>query len=287
MNPMQRASTLVAAGRAALLIAAALTLAVLTGCASTQLKDTWKDPAFTGPPLQRVLVIGAFKSDLNRRVFEDAFTAALQAAKTDAVASYVTLPESGAIPNERVRAAVKSTGADAVLVTRVLRVRRDVNVTPAYMGPGFYRGGFYGWYGGAWAATPADVHVYDVLTVESTLWNMRTDKPVWAGTSEVTSPSNVTTASQEFAGVLIPRMKADGVIRRRRARGAASVCRPAPRIGGRDLGARRWPRASPANPPRRAAAAAAPSAGSGCVRRGAGAGRGRAATTARPAARRA
>ncbi|HSB22852.1 MAG TPA: hypothetical protein VLE94_07040 [Burkholderiaceae bacterium] len=212
MNLVQRVATLTAARRAVLAIATALTLAVLAGCASTQLKDTWKDPAFTGPPLQRVLVIGAFKSDLNRRVFEDAFTAALQAAKTDAVASYVTLPESGAIPNERVRAAVKSTGSDAVLVTRVLRVRRDVNVTPAYMGPGFYRGGFYGWYGGAWAATPADVHVYDVLTVESTLWNMRTDKPVWAGTSEVTAPSNVTTASQEFAGVLIPRMKADGVI---------------------------------------------------------------------------
>jgi len=191
---------------------ASIALALLAACASTQLKDTWKDPAFTGPPLQKVLVIGAFKSDLNRRVFEDAFAGALQAAKTGGLQSYPTLPEGGAIPNERVQAAVKSTGSDGLLVTRVLRVRRDVNVTPAYMGPGFYGRGFYGWYGGAWAATPADVNVYDVLTIESTLWSMRTDKPVWSGTSEVTAPSNMTDASKELAGLLVTRMKADGVI---------------------------------------------------------------------------
>ena len=91
-------------------------------------------------------------------------------------------------------------------------MRRDVNVTPTYMGPGFYGAGFHGWYGGAYAMAPADVNVYDVLTIESTLWNMRTDKPVWSGTSEVTAPSNVAVASKELAGVLIAKMKADGVI---------------------------------------------------------------------------
>ena len=208
MNPSPQSSLVARAGRAVALIA----LALLAACASTQLKDTWKDPAFSGPPMQQVLVIGAFKSDLNRRVFEDAFASALRAAKTAAQPSYPTLPEGGAIPNERVQSAVRSTGSDSLLVTRLLRVRRDVNVTPAYVGPGFYGRGFYGWYGGAWAAAPADVNVYDVLTIESTLWNMRTDKPVWAGTSEITAPTNMTEASKELAGVLITKMKADGVI---------------------------------------------------------------------------
>ena len=195
---------------ASLLMSAAA--ALLTACASTQLKDTWKDPAFTGPPMQKVMVVGAFKSDLNRRVFEDAFVGALSAAKTGAVVSYRELPESGAIANERVQAAVRNTGSDAVLVTRLMRVRRDVSVTPSYMGPGFYGAGFRGYYGAAYAVAPADVNVYDVLTIESTLWSMRTDKPVWSGTSEVTAPSNVSEASKELAGVLITKMKADGVI---------------------------------------------------------------------------
>src|SRR5262245_12523650 len=190
----------------------ALVVLGLAACATTQLMASWKDPAFSGPPMKQLLVIGAFKSDLNRRVFEDAFVGALNAAKTGAVASYPSLPDSGAIPNDRVQATVRSTGSDAVLVTRLMRVRRDVSVSPSYMGPGFYGAGFGGWYGPAYAVGPADVNVYDVLTIESTLWNMRTDKPVWSGTSEVTAPSNIADASKELAGVLIAKMKADGVI---------------------------------------------------------------------------
>jgi hypothetical protein len=187
-------------------------LFVLAACATTQLTASWKDPAFTGPPRKQVLVIGAFKSDLNRRVFEDAFAGALNAAKTGAVPSYPTLPESGEIPNQRVQEAVRRTGADAVLVTRLMRVRQDVSVTPSYVGPGFYGAGFRGYYGAAYAYAPADVNVYDVLTIETTLWNPTTDKPLWSGTSEVTAPSNVSEASKELAGVLITKMKADGVI---------------------------------------------------------------------------
>jgi hypothetical protein len=190
----------------------AIVLAWLGACATTQLKDSWKDPAFTGPPLKHLLVIGAFKGEVNRRIFEDAFVSAFKADGTAAEPSYQTLPEGGAIPNERVQAAVRSTGADAVLVTRLLRVRRDVNVMPSYVAPGFYGAGFRGWYGGAYAMAPADVTVYDVLTIESTLWNMRTDKPVWSGTSEMTAPSSVAKASNELAAVLIAKMKADGVI---------------------------------------------------------------------------
>lgn len=187
-------------------------LAALAACATTQLTASWKDPAFSGPPLKKLLVIGAFKSDVNRRVFEDAFAAALNGAASAGVASYPTLPENGAISNERVQQGVQRTGADAVLVTRLMRVRRDVNVTPSHMSPGFYGAGFRGWYGGAYAVTPADVSVYDVLTIESTLWNVRTDKPIWSGTSEVTAPGNIANASKELADVLIAKMKADKVI---------------------------------------------------------------------------
>ena len=87
------------------------------------------------------------------------------------------LPESGQISNERLEEAVKKSGADAVLVTRLLRVKKDVNVSPGYVAPGFYGRGYRGYYHGAYMAVPGDVNVYDVLTIESTLWNMKTDKP--------------------------------------------------------------------------------------------------------------
>ena len=184
----------------------------LAACSTTQVKDSWKDPAFSGPPVKKVMVIGVSKSDANRRIFEDGFSRALQAASVSAVPAYPELPESGAIPGDRLAAAVKQTGSDAVLVTRVLRVTRKVDVSPGYAAPGFYGRGYRGYYGGAWAAMPPDVDVYDVLTLETTLWNIATDKPLWSGTTELNEPKSVAAATDELAKVLIAKMKADGVI---------------------------------------------------------------------------
>ena len=189
-------------------IAAALLLAA---CSTTSVKDTWKDPAHAGPPAKQVLVVGVIKGDANRRVFEDSFSSALSATGSRGVASYATLPDvSAGVTNARLVAAMKQANADAVLVTRVLRVRRDVSVTPGFGHTGFYGRGFGGWYGGAMSAP--DVDVYDVLTVESTLWNMNADKPIWSGTSEVTEPGSVAKATQDLSKALIAKMKADGVI---------------------------------------------------------------------------
>jgi hypothetical protein len=189
-------------------IAAALLLAA---CSTTSVKDTWRDPAFSGPPARQVLVVGVLKGDANRRVFEDSFSRALGAAGSRGIASYPIITDSTAgISEARLVAAMKQANADAVLVTRVLRVRRDVSVTPGFGHAGFYGRGYGGWYGGMMSAP--DIDVYDVLTVESTLWNRNADKPIWSGTSEVTEPGSVAKATEDLSKALIARMKADGVI---------------------------------------------------------------------------
>lgn len=196
-----------AAGAAGLVLLAL----ILAACSSTVLRDSWKDPQFQGEPLRNVLVIGVARSQSNRRVFEDGFRNAMRAEGIIANASYPLLPEEGAIPNERIKQAVTQSGADAVLITRVLRIQRNVQVTPGYVAPG-YAHGFYGWYSHTWVAVPPTVDQYDVLTIESTLWDMRQERAVWSGTSESTEPKDVTTLTGELAKVLIARMKADKVL---------------------------------------------------------------------------
>ena len=187
-------------------------LFILAGCATTpQVKDSWKDPAFSGPALKKVMVFGVSKSDSNRRVFEDGFSKALQAAGTGASPGYAVMPEIGAASNERVAAAIRQVGSDGILVVHVLRVKQNVQVTPSYAGPGFYGRGYYGYYRGGFATAP-DVDVYEVLTIEGTLWNVATDKPVWSGTMELTEPRSVAAATETLAKGLITKMKADGVI---------------------------------------------------------------------------
>lgn len=184
---------------------------LLAACTTAQVKDTWKDPAHTAGPHKQLLVVGMVKSDVNRRVFEDGFASALAEAGSRGIASYPILRQFGAgLTSEQLSGAMRQAGADAVLVSRVLRVRRDVDVTPGYAYGGFYGRGYRGWYGGG--AVGPDIDVYDVLTVESTLWDMGADKPIWSGMSEVTAPKSVSAATADLAKALIAKMKTDGVI---------------------------------------------------------------------------
>ena len=185
---------------------------LLGACATAGIGDTWKDPAFAGPPMKKLLVVGVAGSDHSRRVFEDGFARALSAAGSGGAPSYPVMPESGAVPQARILEAIQKTGADGVMVTKVLRVRRDVEVRTMHSGPGFYGAGFRGYYGSAYSTSVSDVATYDVITLETTVWDIRRDKPVWSGTSEVTAPKSVAAGTEELAGVLIRKMKADGVI---------------------------------------------------------------------------
>jgi len=194
-------------------VAAGLALLALLagGCTSTVLRDSWRDPQFAGPPLRSVLVIGVVRSPSNGRVFEDGFTQALRNQGVAATGSYPLLPEEGAIGNARIKGAVAQSGADAVLITRVLRVHRNVQVTPGYVVPG-YAMGFYGWYTTAYTTVPPSIEQWEVLTVESTLWHMRPERVAWSGTSESTDVNDVATLTGELAAVLIAKMKEDKVL---------------------------------------------------------------------------
>ena len=197
--------------RRVVLIGLALLALLAGGCSSTVLRDSWREPQFAGPPLRNVLVIGVARSPSNRRVFEDGFAQALRAQGVAATASYTLLPEEGAIGNERIKQAVAQSGADAVMITRVLRVQRNVQVTPGYVVPG-YAMGYYGWYTTAYTTVPPSIDQYEVITIESTLWSMQPERMVWSGTSESTDVKDVTTLTGELASVLIGKMKDDKIL---------------------------------------------------------------------------
>jgi hypothetical protein len=181
---------------------------VLAACsANVSITNQWKDPSWPGPPASSVVVVGISRSDTMRRVFEDTFSQQLQAAGVQALPSYTQIPPgtTGAI---KLRDLVKANGASAVLVTRVQRVEQKISVTPS--GPMY--GGFYGWYGGAWASTP-DVTQYDVITLETSVWDAKSEKLVWTVTTEAIGSKDVPKATMQLAQTLIPKLKTDGILR--------------------------------------------------------------------------
>ena len=188
-----------------------LTLALtLAACATTSVVNQWRDPAWTGPPAGNVVVVGIARNEATRRVFEDTFANELRKAGLQAESAYATIQpgENGRIPLSEF---VRQSNADAVLTTRVQRVQQKVDVSPGYYGyPGY--GGFYGWYGGAWASAPM-VSQYEVVTLETTVWDPHNEKLIWAATTERVASTDIPQVTEQLAQTLIPRMKSDHILR--------------------------------------------------------------------------
>ena len=127
------------------------------GCASTTLQSTWIDPGFTGGPFKKFFVMGLAARDVTaRRVFEDIVVAKLQAAGVQAVPAWQFIPRRRRGQRNRILdAAVAQSGADALLMTRLLGIDTRTNVSTMMVpgpvvGPGFGPGFGPGWGGPGW-----------------------------------------------------------------------------------------------------------------------------------------
>ena len=191
---------------------ASLAMAVLlAGCASTTIVDSWSDPSYQGGPFKRIMVLAVTKNAVARRTFEDVFAVKLAATGVEAIRGYDHLPQDGPVAEPELNAAVKSSGADGLLMVRLLRVDRQTRVMTNYAPMTFP--GYYGFYT-AWVAYP-DVYEYDIATAEVNLFDVRTNKLVWGGTTETFNPSSVRRDSAGFADVVIAALAKRGLVPRR------------------------------------------------------------------------
>ena len=98
-----------------------LGLAGLTACSRpTQIESTWHEPARSSRLFDKVLVVGISENARQRRRFENTMTAKLEKAGVVALASN-RLMDKDAEPNqENVGKVVESTGATAILISRLV-----------------------------------------------------------------------------------------------------------------------------------------------------------------------
>lgn len=197
----------------------ALLAAAIAGCAApTRIVQQWQDPGYTGGAFKRVFVIGVTRQSTARRVFEDEFCAQLAARAVECIQSYRLVPEDGVASRDRYEKAVRDARADAVFIASVLRVERRTEIVPtAPVVP--VRGGFYGYYGTAWGgplymgyAAPPAVFQYDEVYVESRLFPVDGDQPVWTATSATFAPSEPRKDAAEFTRTMIEALAARKLI---------------------------------------------------------------------------
>jgi len=188
---------------------------LLAACVdSVAIRQSWRDTAYAGPRFERLLVVGFGEDGASRRVFEDEFVRALRAAGVAATASYTLVPGLSGSDLPKVREALTRSGADAVLATRLVGVDKRMHVHPAQ--PVFvpsigYRRGFYGYYS-AVIVSPPTTYQYEIVTLETSLWNAKGDALVWSGTSESFAPDDARLAAGELARTVIAALRGQGLL---------------------------------------------------------------------------
>ena len=147
-----------------------------------------------------------------RRTFEDQVTRELEAKGVRAVASYTLIPEDGEVPKERLVEAVKESGVQGVLVTRLVKVETETQVYATPYGPPYY--GFYGYYSWAWVGlydAPL-IYTYNVVIAETNLFDAASDTLIWSGTTETFPSGNVRKGIAAFATVIINALAGSHII---------------------------------------------------------------------------
>jgi hypothetical protein len=181
---------------------------MLASCASTELINQWSNPDYTSPSFKRVMIIGVSRQVGIRRTFEDEFAAQLKAAGVDALPSYQYIQEEGQVEETRLKQAVAQAGADAAIITRLVRREQRTEVTPGFYQPAPAYG-FYGWYSSGWMGyyEPPRVYQYEVYTSETSLYDMIKSQVVWSGTAQTTAPGDINKEIKSYAEIMIRALK--------------------------------------------------------------------------------
>lgn len=202
---------------------------LLPACASSKLTASWVDPEFRPSQVRSMMVLGVSGEEMLRRTFEDEMVAQLAQFGLKATPSYrsisgTELPEKGAMEKW-----VGTQDVDGILVSRLVGTRQETVVQPGYTSrfgygdPYWGRGrypwvdpyhGWYGYYSGSYDTIhyPPEVYSYEVYIIETTLYLVASDAPVWSARAELSSRENLNRSIEELVTELVDNMADKGVI---------------------------------------------------------------------------
>lgn len=187
-------------------LALAGTVAALAACSSyTRLVDTWKDPATQQLRFQKVLAIAIFKDPSLRQTVEDDLARRIPGATP----SYQVLAEGDLQDVPAAKAKVAAQAFDGAVVLRVANRENRMSYVP---GPGVNT--FWGYYDAGWPTVynPGYLVEDDIVTIETTVYDIGRDKLVWSSHSESTNPSSVASLVDDVVKSVAKEMKRQKLI---------------------------------------------------------------------------
>jgi hypothetical protein len=188
----------------------------MAGCASSELVDIWSDSSFQPPPLKKMLVISVIKNSVQRRMWEDAFSADLAKHDVTATPSYRLFPD--AVPDtNQIMQIVGSNSFDGVLVTRRLPSETNPQYVQGYvtneqnMRYDRRRDRFITYYREIDHAGYVDSQKVDIRTID--VWATRNEgQMIWSATSQTPEPNTVQEVRPEIVKLVMSELTKQRII---------------------------------------------------------------------------
>ena len=136
-------------------------------------------------------------------MFENKFVAELKTYGTDAVSSYTIIPSAEKLDKATVESKIKPLEIDAVVVTKLMSIEQKQTysrvVNPSQTQPRLRRGG--------WVEYSTDYEIakdrgsyyrYEVLGIETKIYDTQTDKLIWSGWDDTVLEDSVEVAIESL-----------------------------------------------------------------------------------------
>jgi hypothetical protein len=188
---------------------------VVLGCAtapSPVQTTSWRDPDFKGPPFKKIFVVGLSSQSLkDQRGFENLMVSTLQSAGVVAVPGWQYVPTDHTPDQATMRAAIVQSGADGALLVRMsgfttqTAVGYGVGAVAPAGPPGTNM--YVGWY------EPGLVtDSYQAATIYTTLFDVKTAKPVWTYNPASYNPATLQQQAPSFANEVTGLLQSSGLL---------------------------------------------------------------------------
>jgi hypothetical protein len=192
---------------------------VMMGCGpSTKLVQSWQEPAFNDKPLEKILVLGVFENDLNRRLYEDAVVKALEKENRVGIPGYSLMSKPSEYDEkEEIVDAVGKAGADAVMLATLVGVKKEEKYMPptvSYQPTMGFNHGMYGYYAVSYdrVVDPGYTVTNTIVKLEITVFSVKTEQMIWAGATRSFNPKSEEKLVKETAELITKDMKKAGFL---------------------------------------------------------------------------
>jgi len=188
----------------------AWTTLMTSACATTQIKDSWRNPEVGQIRFRKVVVLAIASDATLRRTIEDELVQ--RSPRGEVIAAYTFVPDKDLGDVDTLKRLVREAGFDGAVVFRVVGTDTRQTYVPGSYAPPYYT--LSGYYGYAWpiATSPGYVVTDRYVEVETMVYSVADEKLVWAGHSETMNPSSVRDLVADVATAVAQELRKQGLI---------------------------------------------------------------------------